>query len=82
MLQVWPDSHKLKGNNYYFSNLPPRFQLWKDLVGSTDVTPLPEISPAWLATYRCEGAFLGAGWLQTSVEVAVVCQHGHKNGGR
>lgn len=31
LLQVWPNTHKLKGNNYYFSSLPGRFKLWQDL---------------------------------------------------
>jgi hypothetical protein len=50
--QVWPETHKLKGNNYYFSSLPGRFKLWQDLKIKGSVTPLPSISPAWLAAYR------------------------------
>lgn len=50
--QVFPDRHKLKGNNYYFSSLPGRFKLWQDLRVVGTVTPLPIISPAWLAAYR------------------------------
>jgi hypothetical protein len=53
LLQVWPETHKLKGNNYYFSSLPGRFKLWQDLKIKGTVTPLPALSPAWLAAYRC-----------------------------
>jgi hypothetical protein len=49
---VQPHTHKLKGNNYYFSSLPGRFKLWQDLRVKGTVTPLPTISPAWLAAYR------------------------------
>lgn len=51
-LQVWPKTHKLKGNDYYYSSLPARYKLWQDLGVKASSTPLSNISPAWLAAYR------------------------------
>lgn len=52
LLQVWPETHKLKGNDYYYSSLAGRYKLWQDLGVKASVTPLSNISPAWLAAYR------------------------------
>lgn len=49
---MWPETHKLTGNNYYYSSLPARYKLWQDLGVKASVTPLSNISPAWLAAYR------------------------------
>lgn len=58
--EVWPESHKLVGNNYYFSNLPARFKLWRDVAVKGSVATLGTISPGWLAAYR--KYYADSGW--------------------
>lgn len=58
--EVNPDSHKLVGNSYYFSNLPARFKLWRDVAVKGSVQTLDKISPGWLAAYK--GYYADAGW--------------------
>lgn len=50
--QVWPDRHQLKGNGYFYSGLPGRYKLWRDMGINSTVTPLPNLTPAFLAAYR------------------------------
>eukprot|EP00879_Flechtneria_rotunda_P005992 GHRR01006301.1.p1 GENE.GHRR01006301.1~~GHRR01006301.1.p1 ORF type:complete len:341 (+),score=86.96 GHRR01006301.1:251-1273(+) len=57
---VDPETHKLRGNSYYFSNLPARFKLWRDVFVQGHVVGLSAITPAWLAAYR--SYFADAGW--------------------
>jgi hypothetical protein len=57
---VQPDTHKLVGNSYYYSNLPARFKLWRDAAVHGSVVTLSAMSPAWLAAYK--SYFADSGW--------------------
>jgi hypothetical protein len=58
--QVWPETHKLRGNDYWYSNLPSRLTNWKNLGVKYTVTPLARMSEGWSVAYR--SYFWDAGW--------------------
>lgn len=58
--QVWPETHKLRGNDYWYSNLPSRLTNWRNLGVKYTTTPLARMSEGWSVAYR--SYFWDAGW--------------------
>jgi hypothetical protein len=50
--EVWPETHKLKGNGYWDVNIPGRVKAWKDAGLKVEVKRLNSISKGWKAAYK------------------------------
>jgi hypothetical protein len=50
--EVFPETHNLKGNGYWHSDIPQRFQDWKEMgIQRAPPRPLPKVSQAWRYAY-------------------------------
>jgi hypothetical protein len=50
--EVFPETHKLKGNGYWHSDVPKRFEDWKEMgIQRAPPRPLPNVSQAWRYAY-------------------------------
>jgi len=58
--EVWPETHKLVGNNFWYSNVPRRFRAWAAAGLRVASRPLYKISAGWRAAYK--DYFWDAGW--------------------
>ncbi|KAI8471778.1 MAG: hypothetical protein J3K34DRAFT_227144 [Monoraphidium minutum] len=57
---VVPATHKLVGNQFWYSSLPSRYRTWGTNGVRGAVAPMPKLSDAWMAAYR--DYFAETGW--------------------
>ena len=50
--EVFPETHKVKGSNYWSYNLPDRFEAWEKADIRRASTPLDRISRGWRLAYK------------------------------
>ena len=50
--EVFPETHKLKGNDYWSYGLPDRFEAWNRISLQAGTVPLSSISKGWMLAYK------------------------------